>query len=52
MIKVVLDTIKILECALEAQASFIISGDKHLLEIKEYKGIKIISPKEFLNEIK
>ena len=43
---------KILECALEAQASFIISGDKHLLEIKEYKGIKIISPKEFLNEIK
>jgi len=43
---------KILECALEAQASFIISGDKHLLEIKEYKGIKIISPKELLNEIK
>jgi len=39
---------KILECALEAKASFVISGDKHLLEIKEYKGIKIISPKEFL----
>jgi len=39
---------KILECALEAKASFVISGDKHLLEIKEYKGVKIISPKEFL----
>jgi len=39
---------KIIECALEAKASFIISGDEHLLEIKEYKGVKIISPKEFL----
>jgi putative PIN family toxin of toxin-antitoxin system len=43
---------KILECALEAQASFIVSGDKHLLEIKEYKGIKIIPPKEFLSQFK
>jgi putative PIN family toxin of toxin-antitoxin system len=43
---------KIIECALEAQASFIVSGDKHLLEIKEYKGIRIISPKEFLSKIK
>lgn len=42
---------KIIECALEAGASFVISGDKHLLEIKEYKGIKIISPREFLNLI-
>jgi len=39
---------KIIECALEAKASFIISGDEHLLEIKESQGIKIISPKEFL----
>jgi len=42
---------KILECALEAKASFVISGDGHLLEIKKYKGIKIISPKEFLSKI-
>jgi len=42
---------KIIECALEAKASFVISGDKHLLGIKEYKGIKIISPKEFLSQI-
>jgi len=39
---------KIIECALEAKASFIISEDEHLLEIKESQGIKIISPKEFL----
>jgi len=42
---------KILECALEAKASFIISGDKHLLEIKEYKGIKIVTPREFISRI-
>lgn len=38
---------KIIECAKEANASFIVSGDKHLLEIKEYKGTKIVSPREF-----
>ena len=42
---------KILECALEAKASFVISGDGHLLEIKKYKEIKIVSPKEFLSKI-
>ena len=42
---------KILECALEAKASFVISGDKHLLEIKEYKGIKIVTPREFISRI-
>lgn len=39
---------KIIECTLEAKASFIISGDKHLLDIRRYKGIKIVSPREFL----
>ena len=38
---------KIIECAVEARASFIISGDKHLLNIKEYNKIKIISPSNF-----
>ena len=40
---------KIIECAIEAKASFIISGDKHLLELKRYSGIKIVSSKEFLS---
>ena len=39
---------KVIECATEAKASFIISGDNHLLEIKGHEEIKIISPKEFL----
>lgn len=38
----------IIECALSADADYIITGDKHLLKLKEYKGIKILNPKEFL----
>ena len=40
----------LLECALEAKADYIISGDEHLLKLKEFKGIKIVSVKDFLDE--
>ena len=33
---------RILECAIEAKANTIVSGDKHLLNLKKYKNIKII----------
>lgn len=40
---------RILECAIEGKVQCIISGDKkHLLPLKEYQGIKILSPAEFL----
>lgn len=40
---------RILECALEAAADYIISGDKkHLLSLEKFKGIPIISSKDFL----
>jgi predicted nucleic acid-binding protein len=40
---------RIIECALEAEAGFIISGDrKHLLPLKKYNGIRIMSPADFL----
>ena len=42
------DDNRILECALTANADFIISGDNHLLEIKDFQNIPIISPAEFL----
>lgn len=42
------DDNKFLEAALEGKANFIISQDKHLLILKEYRGIKIIHPNEFL----
>lgn len=33
---------KILEAALKAKADFIVTGDNHLLKLKNFKGIKII----------
>jgi putative PIN family toxin of toxin-antitoxin system len=43
------DDNRILECAIEGKVQYLISGDrKHLLPLKEYKGIKILSPAEFL----
>ena len=41
-----------LACAILSQACFIISGDKHLLKLKEFQGIPIVFPKEFLKIIK
>jgi len=41
---------KILDCALEAKASFIITGDKDILDIQKYRGIIMISPREFVKE--
>jgi putative PIN family toxin of toxin-antitoxin system len=38
------DDNKILECALEAKAEVVLSFDKDLLDMKEYKGIKMIHP--------
>ncbi|MCL4385487.1 MAG: putative toxin-antitoxin system toxin component, PIN family [Actinobacteria bacterium] len=42
------DDLKFIECAVAGKASYIISGDKHLLNLKEYNDIQIISPGEFL----
>lgn len=39
---------KFLACAVEARADYIVTGDKDLLALGEYKGIKIITPREFM----
>ena len=39
----------ILECAVTANAEYIISGDNHLLNLGHYKNSKIVSPKQFLD---
>jgi putative PIN family toxin of toxin-antitoxin system len=41
---------KFLEAALAGQVDFIVSGDKHLLELKKFRSIPIISPREFLDQ--
>jgi predicted nucleic acid-binding protein len=40
---------KILECAIESNSEYIISYYKHLLNLKEYQSIKILTPEEFLS---
>ena len=42
------DDDKFIECAVASRAGFIVSGDKHLLNLKEYKGIKIMKAADFL----
>jgi len=39
---------KYLACALEGEAEYIVSGDRHLLDIGLYQDIKIIKAKAFL----
>lgn len=39
---------KIIACALSGKADYIVTGDKDLLVLKEYKGIKMLNPKTFL----
>ena len=41
------DDNKIIACAIESSSEYVITYDKHLLKLKEYKGIKIITPEEF-----
>jgi putative PIN family toxin of toxin-antitoxin system len=40
---------KFIKCALAAGGKYIISGDQHLLALKEYQKIKILSPTEFFS---
>ncbi len=42
------DDDKFIECAVALDAAFIVSGDKRLVAIQNYMGIKIVTPKEFL----
>ncbi len=44
------DDDKFIECAVALKSKCIISGDKALKEIENYIGIKIQSPKQFLDE--
>jgi len=43
------DDDKFLECAVAGECQAIVSGDKHLLKVKEFQGIKIIRPRDFLD---
>jgi putative PIN family toxin of toxin-antitoxin system len=40
----------VLECAMAANASVLVSGDKDLLTLNNYRNIRILTPREFLRE--
>jgi putative PIN family toxin of toxin-antitoxin system len=44
------DDDRILECAVAAGATAIVTGDKHLLGLGSFRGIRIQRPAEFLSE--
>jgi predicted nucleic acid-binding protein len=41
----------ILECAQEAEAEYIVSGDKHLTDLGEFREIKIVTSRELLRTL-
>jgi len=41
---------RILECAVDGNSDTIVTGDKELLKLREYKKTRIISLKEYLEE--
>ena len=43
---------RILECAIAARAHIIVSGDKHLLRLKQYENIEIMRARNFLELVK
>jgi hypothetical protein len=43
---------RVLECAYQAKANFIVSGNKHLLKLRRFKDVRIITPREFLSSLK
>lgn len=42
----------VLECALEGQVNYIVSGDTHLLELKRFQDITIVKPSDFIKILK
>jgi len=41
----------VLECAVVAGVDYVVSGDHHLQEMRVFRGMPLLSPREFLAEI-
>jgi len=42
----------VLATALEGRAEFLVSGDKHLLSLREFRGIRIVTVREMLETLR
>lgn len=38
----------VLACALDGRADYVVTGDRHLLDLEEYRGIHTVTPSQFL----
>jgi len=43
------DDDKYIAAAIEGRAGFVVAGDSDLLDLKEYEGVRIVSPRVFLD---
>ena len=43
------DDNKYIEAAVEGLAQFVVTGDKHLLSLKSYENIRIVTPRVFVD---
>ena len=41
----------VLACALDAEADLVVSGDRYLLDLAEYRGIRILTVREFMQKL-
>jgi hypothetical protein len=41
----------ILACAVEGGADYIVSGDPHLLKLRSYEAVPIVTPRDFLTRL-
>jgi putative PIN family toxin of toxin-antitoxin system len=42
---------KFIAAAIEGNADYIVSGDNHLLNLKQYHAIPIVTPREFVSSV-
>jgi len=45
------DDDRVLECAVAAEADYVVSGDRHLLKLGSYEGIPITTVRQFMDAI-
>lgn len=45
------DDNRVLECAVKGKADLIVSGDRHLLKLGMYRGIKIVTVRQFMESV-
>jgi len=43
---------RIVECAALGRADYLVSGDKHILSLKEYQGIRFLTPRGLLGALR